>query len=151
MTGINHVLTGALLVSSVSEPAIALPVAFVSHFVLDMMPHFGVDKDNPHRVLDRIWLIDAVAITGFLLLLFLSDVQNKLLILAGGAVALSPDFVWVYRFVVMERFGKKPPVKVRGKFNHMHASIQTREFRRGLIVEVPVLAFLIWLVAGSIF
>jgi len=38
-----HTLTGALVALSVKDPALAAPLSFISHFVLDSTPHFGID------------------------------------------------------------------------------------------------------------
>jgi len=38
-----HALVGAAIATKIPNPAIALPLAFASHFVLDMVPHW-----NPH-------------------------------------------------------------------------------------------------------
>lgn len=38
-----HTLTGALIALAVKDPALAAPLAFTSHFVLDSTPHFGID------------------------------------------------------------------------------------------------------------
>jgi hypothetical protein len=32
---------GAIIALAISQPLIALPLAFVSHFVLDALPHYG--------------------------------------------------------------------------------------------------------------
>ena len=38
-----HAIVGAVIVSKIPNPIISLPLAFASHFVLDMVPHW-----NPH-------------------------------------------------------------------------------------------------------
>lgn len=38
-----HVLIGAAIATKIPNPAIAIPLAFASHFVLEMIPHW-----NPH-------------------------------------------------------------------------------------------------------
>ena len=37
----NHMVTGAVIALVVKQPALALPLAFLSHFVLDALPHYG--------------------------------------------------------------------------------------------------------------
>ena len=51
MTGTNHALSGAVIATFLPAP-VAIPVAFMSHFVLDAIPHFSVDKEkkNSHRI-----------------------------------------------------------------------------------------------------
>lgn len=43
MLEIPHVLLGAAIATKVGNPYIAIPLAFLSHFVLDKVPHW-----NPH-------------------------------------------------------------------------------------------------------
>ena len=38
-----HVIVGAAIAAKVVNPAVAIPLAFTSHFLLDMVPHW-----NPH-------------------------------------------------------------------------------------------------------
>lgn len=46
----NHVLMGALLGSVIARPVAAAAGGFLSHFVLDAVPDFGVDNgvDKAH-------------------------------------------------------------------------------------------------------
>ena len=48
MTATNHALSGALIGLAVMQPILALPLAFVSHFMLDAVPHFGFDEHGGH-------------------------------------------------------------------------------------------------------
>jgi hypothetical protein len=132
LTGINHALTGAVIVSVVSIPFIALPMAFLSHFALDSLPHFGEPFGNRNKFSKSIWTID-----GILLFLFISFlvITNNWLALAGAVLAISPDFAWIYRFVFAEKFGKLAP-KPTNKFNRFHENIQKLEFKKGIIIEI---------------
>ena len=132
MTGTNHALTGAVIVAIISVPVIALPLAFLSHFALDTLPHFGEIYNKRKALSKSIWIIDAVLLTFLLVGLIIS---TNWLLLAGALLALSPDFAWVYRFVVSEKFGKLPP-KPTNRFNKFHAGIQKLETKQGLVVEI---------------
>lgn len=137
MTGINHSVTGTIIANALPLP-LALPLAFVSHFVLDMLPHFGEIYEKRKKLSKTVWAIDislAVAFNLFLLL------NHHWVILACSLIAISPDFLWVYRFTVQERFGKLPP-KPCGTFNRFHAGIQKLENRMFLPIEI------IWLGAA---
>ncbi len=139
MTGINHALTGALIVSAVN-PVIGLPLAFVSHFALDALPHFGQDFGERKSLSKGVWLIDTV-----LLLLLLTGliISSNWLLILGGFVAFSPDFAWIYRFVVDEKFGSLPP-KPANRLNTLHADIQKFATIKGIFVEI------VWLVLFTI-
>lgn len=132
MTGINHALTGAVIASAVTVPAIGLPLAFLSHFALDILPHYGAPFGSRDKFSKTVWTID-----GILLISFLSSlvVTNNWLALAGAVLAIAPDFAWIYRFAIDEKFGKLAP-KPANKFNTFHANIQKLEFKKGIIIEI---------------
>jgi hypothetical protein len=44
MTISNHFATGALIAYAIKQPYLAFPLAFVSHFALDVLPHYGAPK-----------------------------------------------------------------------------------------------------------
>lgn len=49
MTASNHALTGAVIALAVKRPELAIPLAFLSHFVLDTIPHYnppGITKSS---------------------------------------------------------------------------------------------------------
>jgi hypothetical protein len=47
MQAINHTVFGSLIATTISEPAIALPLALASHFLMDAIPHYGEDPKAP--------------------------------------------------------------------------------------------------------
>lgn len=137
MTGINHAMTGALIVSVVSAPIIGLPLAFASHFVLDSLPHYGKDVGGISKLTKTLWLIDLIAVPTLVLTLLFSGMQDRYLFIAGIVAAVSPDFVWVYRLFIKEKFGTIPPGP-KNKFNQFHSNIQKYEFKNGVFIEVAV-------------
>ena len=58
----NHVLSGAVIGAVSGEPRRALAVGFASHFLLDSVPHFGVDDEHLMRVAVPDGLIGLAAI-----------------------------------------------------------------------------------------
>lgn len=139
MTGTNHYLAGVASAVVFKNPALAIPVAFASHFVLDALPHFGLQfsKDRA-KVLLSISTID-------ILLLAMSVVftvhSYPIWYVFAGLTAVSPDFAWVYRFTIREKFGKLPPPPTN-RFNNWHASLQKLESVWGGFVEIGFLIFL---------
>lgn len=142
MTLTNHLFTGSLMAKVLPLP-VALPLAFASHFVLDALPHFGfVDIDDYEvrrrhkRLLMCVVTVDfllAVALTFWLV----GSGHGKWLI--AGLAAFSPDVIWIYRFVVDEKFGKLEPPE-GGRFVKFHAGIQRFERIWGGGVEVAYAA-----------
>ncbi len=131
----NHAATGAVIALVVKEPAIALPLAFVSHFCLDALPHFGYPGNGgfngmlKHR-LTYFMLPFEFAAWIFLIVLLHSQ---PLTIIAAALVAVSPDLVSLYRYLVYERKGIEPPAP--GKITKLHWDLNWGERPWGLIVE----------------
>jgi hypothetical protein len=122
MTATNHVLTGALIATAVHNPFIALPLALISHFALDALPHFDAPaKPGVYDVYYFKWLaVDCGLAASILLTLLLLQPPAVWLLMACGIVAASPDLMWIYYLLL--RPGSKPehwPWLVR-----FHAQIQ---------------------------
>ncbi len=98
-----HVIVGAAIATSVVNPALALPLAFGSHFLLEKVPHW-----NPHLNTEtekygkptwkstRVVILDAtlsaVALL-FIASLVLPDVGHAITIIAAGIAAALPDLI----------------------------------------------------------
>ena len=54
MTATNHALTGAIIGLTAVNPLPAVLLAFVSHYFLDIMPHFGLPEKNETK-LKSVW------------------------------------------------------------------------------------------------
>lgn len=96
MLGFNHALSGSIIAVLTPAPLVPL-VALVSHFVLDLTPHFGnSDRVYPYTRSFKLWLtIDALlclTVLGFAVTLF----PDKWLIISIGTFfATLPDFLWL--------------------------------------------------------
>lgn len=101
MTATNHALTGALIGLTVHNPWIALPAAFCSHIICDIIPHFGVSNEYwlRSKSFARYLLTDAALCV--LLVLSLAIFQPSFWLLAAvcAFVATSPDLLWIRKFV----------------------------------------------------
>jgi len=151
MTAPNHALTGALIGLSISNPAVALPLAFLSHFACDAIPHYDPpETDQAKRLTSRRFLYEflvAGAFLCFLLVLLLALAHPKHWLTAAGCafLAASPDLFWIPRFLHSKRTGKdRPPTNGFLKF---HSWIQWRTGPHLLLVEA------VWFVvfAGLLF
>lgn len=99
MTATNHVMTGALIGAVITVPALALPLAFASHFVCDALPHFDypakLNKDSDLKYFS--WLAGDMALAASILLsIWALQPANVILIVLCGVVAASPDLMWLY-------------------------------------------------------
>ncbi len=98
-----HVAVGAAIASQIPNPLISIPLAFASHFVLELVPHW-----NPHlntelkkfgKVTDKstkIVAIDvclAIAVGSFVAYQALPDQGHAATILAASLASVLPDVV----------------------------------------------------------
>jgi hypothetical protein len=138
MTATNHALSGAIIGLAVSQPAIALPLAFASHFILDSIPHFGIrfSKNAAKRQLfHKYLLVDAALISliiGFILFSNAGWLALACLFLAG-----CPDFVQAYQYLFNPSFRKNPGPKTNW-FTEFHKKIQRSETEKGIFIEAPL-------------
>ncbi len=128
MIGLNHAATGIAIAITVRRPEIALPLAFLSHFILDMIPHSKVSHKRkymtPYLIAEA---IGAVVLTVVCMAAFPS-----LWFLVGlcAVLAYSPDFLWPFYYKT--DLAQKPFFK---QFFRFHKKIQWSETYRGWLVE----------------
>ena len=100
MLSVSHALTGAVIAVKVSNPALAIPLILLSHYLEDMVPHWDVGTGLTKGVKSptaafRHELIDLV-VTGLLLLAFYPTLVTNLPYAApiwGAFFGLLPDFL----------------------------------------------------------
>jgi len=131
----NHAITGAALASLIpNQPLVGFSVGFLSHFVLDAIPHWDYNleskkedgnKMNDDLVINRKFAKDILKIgtdgmTGLLLAYFLFSFYMKVsvfAVLCGAIGAMTPDAL---QFVYM-KWRHQPLVS----FQHFHIWIHT--------------------------
>ena len=137
MIGFSHAAIGGLLTKFLPLP-LAIPVAFASHFVLDMLPHYGI----PHKKRDqRFWRV-FTTIDFFVAWIFLGGLglaRHHYTVIICGLVAASPDFIWVIRIIKTRSFNLS---NNKSRFTRWHAKIQHYERPWGIYIELP-LAFIL--------
>lgn len=138
MTAINHTLTGTAIALIVKEPLLAVPLAFLSHFVCDVLPHFGfgdVARRRKYRSLFNAYMgIELLGLAIIFSWLLISGVQFYVFVAIFAAV--SPDIVWAYRYFIQEKRGEIAPTSLN-VFNKLHSKIQWGEtVTFGLIFEL---------------
>lgn len=144
MTGINHIVTGAVIAGAVRQPALVVPLAFASHFALDSMPHFGFTDWDKARINQRNLIHGVITLDVILVIvligLFVTQGAPALFYIAGLA-AFSPDLAWVYQFAVYHRMepSKTDP---RNRFSQFHERIQSRERPSGIYIEIAYLVIM---------
>jgi hypothetical protein len=136
MTATNHAVTGALVAIFINEPLLAVPVAFISHFVMDAIPHFDAGPDSPRlaKIVVFTDVLSASILSLVLALLLKSDI-SPWLVLACAFACMSPDLVWGWRFYKLKDISKilLEPMSI---FSRLHQKIQWSETHLGALVEV---------------
>lgn len=97
-----HFLTGAAIVKMIPNPVIGLPLAFLSHILLDLLPHYDFGIKPGMKVRDilnmkekRTFLLLGALVFDIILMivafLWLFFTKSNFLMLLGGIVAILPD------------------------------------------------------------
>lgn len=146
MTATNHYITGLAIATVVQKPLLALPLAFVSHFVLDALPHFG-DKDYRQK-LPKFYLIWRVDFVILMTLLIWTLIEAPLWFALAGFLGTSPDLAWVYRFQFLEKRGKYHRPNMNW-FNSFHSRIQKFERHWGLYVEIIYFFIILFFIVNN--
>ncbi len=99
MTATNHALTGAIIGASIRQPWLALPLAFLSHYVLDAIPHFGAGEGFMNSKYYRFYLMGE-ALLCFILVATLVVLHHRYWLQASicAFLATSPDLFWINRY-----------------------------------------------------
>ena len=140
MTVTNHMMTGALIAAAVERPVLAIPLAFMSHFVIDVVPHYGYGAIPFHeRDSQKHFLKKQTADTYFALAMFwlvpylLRNHQAPIVTMTCMLVAFLPDVVWPYQYVLAHRRGGYPQ---QNWYTRFHKAIQWYERPWGIYVEL---------------
>jgi hypothetical protein len=146
MTATNHALTGAVVALVVKRPELALPLALISHFVADMIPHFEAGH-IPKWLFHAFVALDcaiALALSIYLSVFLPKDISGWLMFGCMG-LAVSPDLAWGVRYYKLRDIKKlvSEPMSV---FSRYHLKIQWSETRQGAFVELPWLVLTLVLI-----
>jgi hypothetical protein len=143
MTASNHVVAGAVIAAVIPQAAIAIPLAFVSHFVMDALPHYG-DNDK-HSWLNRnfkyVLGVDLLFTVAFLGTLALAQPTGWVLLVICGLIAVSPDILWIPYFLA----DLKHEQREHSRLAKLLKWIQWGEHPWGIYVELVAVAALITL------
>jgi hypothetical protein len=151
LTAPNHALTGALIGLSVANPWLAIPLAFVSHFVCDAVPHYDPPERDTMQLYKswrfvRDFLVIGAALCALLVLILALTRPHYWIVAAVCAfLATSPDLAWIPWFLRTRRTGDASFPK--GWFFWLHAKVQWKTGPKLLWVEIvwfAVFSGLVW-------
>lgn len=145
MTATNHALTGAIIGLSLSNPYLAIPLTFASHFALDALPHWSSSDTkylSSNKFLRNLSIDIILCLTLVIVLIVAQPIGWKLGIICAF-LATSPDFMWIGRFVAARNHKAKP--KLKNAVVKLHAKIQWFQRPIGAAVEVA------WFISTIVF
>lgn len=149
MTATAHALIGAGLAAKIANPALGIPLAILSHFLADLIPHWDAGTNHKQKSLRRLRAEAAVdVLLGFALsfLIFRNFVDPRYLFVMIIAAQL-PDWLeapsWMFGI-------KLPPFTWMDWLGH---KLQARlQLPWGLVTQVVVVGLvLLWSVDFSYF
>ena len=122
-----HTAVGATIAAKIPNPLIAIPLAFLSHFLLDFIPHWNPSLytetkklGQPSRKSNIIVILDVIAslILGFFIASrFWPNWQRSTIILLACFVAVAPDVIEGFYFYLKV---KTPFLEKLIAFQHAH-------------------------------
>jgi len=145
MRAINHALTGAVIGLTVSNPVVAIPLAFVSHFVCDAIPHYGSGNSSSVALASRRFavflVVDALLCLSLVVVLGAAQPFNWLLAAVCAFTAALPDFAFLPGYLRVKQGGVLLTDRA-SFFVRFAKNIQWFERPIGAAVET------VWFVAG---
>ncbi len=142
-----HFLTGAAVATAVPEPLLAIPLALLSHFVLDLLPHRDLVGERhlaPENLVLR--LIDGLTAL-FLFFLFVPAAAKAYAFLIG-AVALLPDLLVLPKIFWPELRLSWLDAFQRFHFDLLQKSVVARtDWFLGLLTQLVVVALALLVIA----
>ncbi len=153
MTIPNHVLAGALIALTIKQPAVVLPLALGSHFVLDALPHFGYKGNKGYsEVLQHklSYWVGIISVPTTLLVATLLVSNQLWLAIAAGTLAALPDILGIYNYQKYEKHGQKAQGILKVVHVQFHRAIQWCERPWGIYVELVVFAGSLSLLIGYV-
>lgn len=137
MTATNHALFGGVIALIVKEPVLALPLAFLSHFLVDYIPHYSMNDKYLFKRRFNIYLFFDTLICVIMATLAVVYLENGLLVAVCMFLATSPDFMWAYHKLYREHYrGLKSNFGPIARFHkRIQATSHFRHARRGKIIE----------------
>lgn len=145
MRAINHALTGSVIGLTVSNPVVAIPLAFASHFVCDAIPHYGSSDLSNAALASRrfavLLAVDALLCLSLVLILGTARPFNWSLAAVCAFIASLPDFAFLPGYLRVKQ-GKTFLSNKASLFVSFAKNIQWFERPIGAVVEV------VWFLAG---
>lgn len=145
-------MTGVGIAFITKNPFAALPLAVLSHYILDSLPHYGFKvweqrNQGIFKVVFRTMLVvDVIMLSLFIQFLIKNNVPGWYYL--SGICGYLPDIAWWYIWLIPEKLGT-----VRSELNlinRFHRDIQKFERLWGVMPEAVYGLIIFVLIKGSI-
>ena len=143
MRAINHALTGASVGIISGKPAVAIPLALVSHYICDIIPHYGAGTSEAEElnstIFRKLLVIDVSLCATLVVVLVLFHPQFWFLAAICAFVATSPDLISINRY----RFARRGKLSKPNRYVSFAKNIQLFEKPIGAVVEITWFAAMV--------
>ena len=148
-----HSSAGIFIGSQINNPLLAFLLGFVSHLILDMIPHgdegLGESKSQSAKI-KKLFLISSVDLLFVILLFNYLTSQNLIIftpaVLAGLLGSLVPDFIWGLHEITRDRFSGWVSSNI---LSRVHDLLKIKvTLLPGLIIQLATLLTFISLMIG---
>jgi hypothetical protein len=157
MTATAHALVAGAIATQFPDPQTAATLAFLSHFVMDSIPHWDIGtnwRERPRSKTGALAIVETSVGIALAIAVFSSRAPMPAL-LAAIVFALLPDWLEVPYYVLFAKQNKKQPEKNAGFWekltyrvykteNFFHAKAQ---FPLGVITQIVTVLFFFLLLA----
>lgn len=147
MLSTPHLLVGAAIVKAIPNPFISLPLAFLSHYALDSVPHWDGSPRAPFGLKTTAGIVVDYAFGASLIYLLTFGYPNQYLIWLGAFLGTAPDFILgAYRhFTAL--FSQYDLIRIPNEF---HMGIQRNlPFWKGLAVSLVTSALSVLVITSG--
>jgi len=86
-----HALVGMVIVAAIPNPLVGLLLAFLSHFAVDMLPHWNWEPNA--RPLSLLGIVLDLILLEILTIYFVARSPQPLILAAGSFLAILPDLL----------------------------------------------------------
>lgn len=154
MLELPHTLVGAALASKLPDPYISLPLAFTSHFIVDLIPHWNPSIYRETKKYGKPTTKSTVLIAGDTLLSLISgciiaftalpDIKKAVVILMGCFLAVSPDAIeGLYYFMGRRDNFLKHLIEFQRKYQSRASVIP------GIITQILIIFFASYVILST--
>ena len=137
-------MAGAAIASAIPNPAISLPLAFGSHFVMDRVPHWP-DDNTKKKLANKVYLVVLIDVFVALIgILLLARTTSNNLIVWGALVASTMDIDAMFYHGKFVDIFKTPLPK---PLSRLHGGVQNETGSIwGIVIQLAIIALSLYLV-----